>query len=100
MKTIKVQFRSNGQTVKKTAIVNDCLDELSNSQRNQAFDINNEAWSDGYWSLFFEGEPGTQYEVEFKYDTENMRATLEPIKAITWIDDCIDDVQKVTATIR
>jgi len=100
MKTIKIQFQSNGETVKRTAIVNDCLNELSNSQRNQACDINNECWSDGFWSLFFEGEPGTQYEVEFEFDTENHRETLKPVKAITWVDDIIEDVQPVKVTVK
>ena len=93
MKTIKIEFQSNGQTIKKTAIVNDCLNELSNSKKNEAVDITNELWTDGELSLIFEGEPGVQYEAVFKYDTENHQETLEPIKVITWIDDVIDDVQ-------
>lgn len=99
MKTIKVKFNSNGQTIAKTAIINDCLDKLSSSQKNHASDICHETWSDGYWSLFFDGAGGVQFEVEFKFDTENMEATLHPIKAITWVDDCISDVQNVEVTI-
>lgn len=100
MTTIKATFTSNGQTVKKTAILNDTLDKLSNSQKNEAFDIFMECYGDGYWSIFFEGEPGTQYEIEFKFDNKNRQKTLEPIKAITWEDDIITDVQKVQVTIR
>lgn len=100
MKTIKIQFQSNGETIKRTAIINDCLNELSNSQKNQAYDISNECCSDGYWSILFDGEPGTMYEIEFKYDTENYSETLEPIKAITWVNDIIEDVQPVKVTIK
>lgn len=100
MITIKIQFQSNGETINRTAIINDCLNELSNSQKNQAYEINNECWSDGYWSIFFEGKPGTLYEIEFKYDTDNYRKTLEPIKAITWVNDIIEDVQAVKVTIK
>ena len=100
MTTIRCRFTSNGMAVKKTAILTDTLDELSNSQRNEAFDIFSECWAEGYWSVFFEGEPGTQYEIEFKFDTKNRQKTLEPIKAITWEDDIITDVQKAQVTIR
>lgn len=100
MTTIRCRFTSNGMAVKKTAILTDTLDELSNSQRNEAFDIFTECWAEGYWSVFFEGEPGTQYEIEFKFDTENRRKTLEPIKAITWENDIITDEQAVSVTTK
>lgn len=48
---------------------------------------------------FFEGypkHPGTIYEVELKFDIANRQKTLEPLKAITWKDDVINDVQLVT----
>lgn len=100
MTTITVQFQSNGQKVKKTAILTDTLDELSKSQKNECFDFQIETWADGYWSLFFEGEPGTQYEIEMEFDTDNRQQTLKPIKAITWEGDVITDVQTATAKIR
>lgn len=100
MKTIKCRFTSNGMAVKKTAILTDTLNELSNSQRNEAFDIFSECWAEGYWSVFFEGEPGTQYEIEFKFDTKNIQKTLEPIKAITWENDIITDEQAVSVTTK
>lgn len=100
MITIKTTFQSNGQSVKRTAIVSDDLQTLSNSQKNQAFDIFRESYSDGYWSLFFEGDPGIQYEIEFLYDKENRQFTLKPIKAVTWENDIITDAQTVTVTVR
>ena len=39
MKSIKCTFKSNGEDVTVTAIVNDELSELSKSKRNQATDI-------------------------------------------------------------
>lgn len=96
---IKCQFLSNGQTIKKTAILKETLNELSNSKKNEAFDTSMECYEDGYWSLFFEGypeHPGTIYEVELKFDIVNRQKTLEPLKAITWKDDVISDVQLVT----
>lgn len=50
---IKCQFLSNGQTIKKTAILKETLNELSNSKKNEAFDTSMECYEDGYWSLFF-----------------------------------------------
>jgi len=53
--------------------------------------------------LFFEGHPdhpGVIYEVELKFDIENRQKTLEPIKAITWEDDVIFDVQSVTTKTK
>lgn len=100
---IKCQFLSNGQTIKKTAILKEALNELSNSKKNEAFDTSMECYEDGYWSLFFEGHPdhpGVIYEVELKFDIENKQKTLEPIKAITWEDDVISDVQSVTVNTR
>ena len=96
---IKCKFLSNGQTIKKTAILKETLNELSNSKKNEAFDTSMECYEDGYWSLFFEGypeRPGTIYEVELKFDIANRQKTLEPLKAITWKDDVISDVQLVT----
>lgn len=100
---IKFQFLSNGDTIKRTAIVKDTLNELSTSNKNETFDTSMECYEDGYWSLFFEGHPdhpGVIYEVELKFDIENRQKTLEPIKAITWEDDVISDVQSVTAKTK
>ena len=100
MKTIRLAFASKGEIVKRRAILKDTLDKLSDNQHNQAFDISNECWEDGYWSLFFEGRPGVQYEVQFEYDKERMTETLRPIKAITWEDDIIADVQTPVIIVR
>ena len=100
---IKFQFLSNGDTIKRTAIVKDTLNELSTSNKNEAFDTSMGCYEDGYWSLFFEGypdHPGVIYEVELKFDIENRQKTLEPIKAITWEDDVISDVQSVTTKTK
>jgi hypothetical protein len=78
MTTIICRFKSEGKTVRKTAILNDTLDELSKSKKNEAFDIYMEDYGEGYWSVLFEEEPGTQYEVEFKFDTENRQRRWNP----------------------
>lgn len=100
MKTIRLAFASKGEIVKRRAILKDTLDKLSDNQHNQAFDISNEYWENGWWSLFFEGRPGVQYEVQFEYDKERMTETLRPIKAITWEDDIIADVQTPVIIVR
>ena len=100
MVTIICKFMSEKKLVKKTAILSDDLRSLSQSKKNECWDVQHETYGDGYWSIFFEGEPGTQYEVEFKFDRANRQMTLEPIKAITWINDIIEDVQTVEVTIK
>ena len=100
MITIKCVFKSEDRMVKKTAILSDDLHTLSQSMKNECFDISIETYGDGYWSIFFEGVPGVIYEVEFKFDRENRQMTLEPIKAITWQDDVIVDSQLVTVKIH
>ena len=103
MTTIICKFKSEGKDVRKTAILNDTLDELSKSKKNEAYDIYMEDYGEGYWSVFFEVEPGTQYEVQFKFDIENRQKTLEPIKAVTWGGDdagVVTDSQLVSVTIR
>ena len=92
MKTIKLEFQSNGNTIHKTAVVTDDLTELSKSKRNQATDII-EYPEDGFWSIIFDESENLQYEVEFTI--EDCCKTLHPIKAITWIDGVINDVQNV-----
>ena len=100
MVTIICKFMSEEKLVKKTAILSDDLNSLSKSRKNECWDVQHETYGDGYWSIFFEGEPGIQYEVEFKFDRVNRQMTLEPIKAITWKDDAIVDVQSVEVTIK
>ena len=100
MKTIRISFKSKGKNVKVTAILKDGLAELSTSAKNECFDMQSETWANGYWSLFFEGGSGVQYEVEFEFDIDNRQKTLKPIKAITWVYDVIDDVQKAEVKVR
>lgn len=92
MTTIKLEFESNGETVRKTAILTDDLSDLSKSKRNQATDIT-EYPEDRFWSIIFDESEELQYEVEFEY--EDYRKTLNPIKAITWLNGVIDDSQYV-----
>ena len=102
MRTIICKFKSEGKDVRKTAILNDTLDELSKSKKNEAYDIYVDDY-EGFWSVFFEGDPGTQYEVQFKFDIENRQKTLEPIKAVTWGGDdagTVTDSQLVSVTVR
>ena len=91
MKTIICKFKSDGTDIRKTAVINDSLDALSKSKKNEATDII---------------EPDTlDYEVMFVYNQENGIKTLKPVKAITWDGSDIDhvaiiDVQTVSVTIR
>ena len=39
MKTIICKFKSDGTVIRKTAVINDSLDTLSKSKRNEATDI-------------------------------------------------------------
>lgn len=91
METIKVKFKSNGREIRKTAILTDDLSNLSKSKKNQARDII-EYPEDGFWSIVFDESETLQYEVEFAI--ADYQKTLKPIKAITWGDDVIEDVQK------
>jgi len=103
MKTIKCTFKSNGEDVTVTAIINDELSELSKSKRNQATDIIDDfIKEDEVWCLFFEISPSLGYEIQFKVD-KNGTKTLKPVKAITWEggeDAVITDVQKVTVKTK
>lgn len=103
MKQVKCNFKSNGEDVTVTAIINDGLSELSKSKKNQATDIIDDFIKDDeIWCLFFEITPSLGYEIQFKVkDYENK--TLSPVKAITWEggeDAVITDVQKVTVKIK
>ena len=102
MKTIICKFKSEGKTVKKTAILTDSLDELSKSKKNEATDLV-EADDLSYWSLYFCVSEALGYEVEFKYNRKNYVKTLIPIKAITWGGadaGVVIDAQRVSVTIR
>ena len=97
MKTIICNFKSNGEKVKKTAVINDNLSELSKSKKNEATDI-----IDNVWNIFFEENERLSYEVQFKVDKEGNK-TLTPVKGITWEggdDAVITDVQKVKVTVK
>lgn len=100
MKTITINFQSNGETVKKVAILTDDLLKLSTSLKNECYEIYEEEWADGIWALLFEKTSGTLFEVQFTFDTENRQKTLQPIKAITWENDIITDVQNATVKVR
>ena len=103
MKSIKFTFKSNGEDVTVTAIINDELSELSKSKRNQATDIIDDfIKEDEVWCLFFEISPSLGYEIQFKVD-KNGTKTLKPVKAITWEggdDAVITDVQNVTVKTK
>lgn len=97
---------SDGKVVKKTAIINDNLDELSKSKKNEATDIfEPDTLDDEGWSIYFEISDTLGYEVMFKYAQRVNVKTLKPIKAITWEGPerdkwTITDVQKVSVRIR
>ena len=92
MKTLTITFKSNCETVKKVAVIKDDLSALSSSKKNEA-DTMEQYPDDGFWSIFFGCEDSVGYEIEFAI--EDYCRTLTPIKAITWVDDVIDDVQPI-----
>lgn len=103
MKTVKCTFKSNGEDITVTAIINNELSELSKSRKNQATDIIDDfIQEEEVWCLFFEMSPSLGYEIQFKVD-KNETKTLIPVKAITWEggeDAVITDVQKVTVKTK
>ena len=105
MKTIVCKFKSDGKEIRKTAIINDSLDALSKSKRNEATDILEPDTVDYEgWCIFFEVTDTLAYEIMFGYDRENDTKTLKPVKAITWDGSDIDhvvitDVQEVSVRI-
>lgn len=102
MRELRISFDSNGQHLKKVAMFKTFGNqpELSKSKRNEAVDVQMEFDVEGYWSITFEGEAGTLYEIELVYDKENRQPTVTPIKAITWQNDVITDVQQAEVKIR
>lgn len=95
MKTLTLKFKSNDEIIKKVAVINDDLTELSTSKKNEA-DTIEEFPEENFWSLCFGIEDSVLYEVEFVI--EDYCRTLKPIKAITWINSdngYIDDIQAV-----
>ncbi len=102
MRTIICNFKSNGENVKVTAVINDALTELSKSKKNQATNIIDDfILEDEEWGIFFEVSDNIGYEVQFK--TNDGQKTLKPVKAITWeggADAVITDVQKVKITVK
>ncbi len=104
MTTLIFNFMSNNTPVKKTAMfksIGNGFDMvLSESRKNEAYDADIELYADGIWCIYFEGENGISYEIQMRYDLDDRMPTLEPIKAITWKDDYIDDVQTVTVKVK
>ena len=102
MTILNIEFKSNGETVKKTAMFKSIGNnpELSISKKNDAYDANIDDYGDGFWVILFEAEAGVMYEVQLEYDLECHQPTLRPIKAITWLNDVIDDVQTVEIKVK
>ena len=106
MKTIICKFKSYGTDIRKTAVINDSLDTLSKSKRNEATDIIEPDTLDFEgWCIYLEITDTLAYEVMFVYDQEKDIKTLKPVKAITWDGSDIDhvaitDVQEAYVTIR
>lgn len=104
MKTIICKFKSEGVEIRKTAILNDSLDDFSKSKKNEATDICGPyEYSDHQeWSIYFHVSDALGYEVVFKCD-RNRTKTLEPLRAVTWSGEdagVVTDSQKVSVTIR
>ena len=105
MKTVKCTFKSNGEDITVTAIINNELSELSKSRKNQATDIIDDfIQEEEVWCLFFEMSPSLGYEIQFKVEKDSLQKTLKPVKAVTWEgsddDSVITDVQKVSVNIK
>ena len=106
MKTIICKFKSDGTDIRKTAVINDSLDTLSKSKRNEATDIIEPDTLDFEgWCIYFEITDTLAYEVMFVYDQEKDIKTLKPVKAIPCDGSDIDhvaitDVQEAYVTIR
>jgi len=103
MKTLQFNFKSNGENIQLSAVINDSLTELSKSKKNQATDIIGEDMYEGEnWGLFFEISGNVGYEIQMKLD-KHLQRILTPIKAITWeggADAIITDEQKAKITIK
>ena len=102
MKTLTCNFKSNGEEIKVTAVINDNLTELSKSKKNEATDIIDDfIMEDSVWCLFFEKSDKLGYELQFKVIDDNK--TFKPVKAITWEggdDAVITDVQHFKVKIK
>lgn len=89
---VTIQFFSNGELLKRTAILSANLERLSSSKFNQATGII-EFKDDSFWTIVFHENERCLYEANFELDDGSR--TLKPITVITWTDDYIDDVQPV-----
>lgn len=102
MKTLTCKFKSNGEDVKVTAVINDNLTDLSKSKKNEATDIIDDfIMEDRIWCLFFEKSDKLGYELQFRVIDDNK--TLTPVTAITWEggdDAVITDSQRFTVKIK
>ena len=93
---VTLWFNSEGERIKRVALLKNDMTGLSKSKLNQASDYDTSTWIDGYWFLVFDYNDVSQFEVDFYYNFERHRPMLQPIKAITWRHDVIVDVQAVT----
>ena len=101
MVTINVQFEGESGMVKKKAMLTDDLKGLSTSKANQCTDIIDDfRFSDGFWSLLFEGDNGLYYELKLAYDTDNNCKTFEPLEVLIWSDGVIMDSSDATLKVK
>ena len=104
MKTIICKFKSEGADIRKVAILNDYLDEISKSKKNEATDVcDPECFDNGEWSIYFSVSDKLGYEVVFKCDSDTGGKTLIPVRAITWGGDdagVVIDSQLVNVTVK
>ena len=104
MKTIICKFKSEGSDIRKVAILNDSLSELSKSKKNEATDVcDSECFDNGEWSIYFYMSYKLGYEVVFKCDPDTGDKTLVPVRAITWGGDdaaMVIDSQLANVTVK
>lgn len=101
MKTIICKFKSEDANIRKVAILNDQLDELSKSKKNEATDVG--CLDTNEWFIYFCVSDNLGYEVDFKYDPDTDSKTLVPIRAVTWGGEdagVVIDSQLVDVAVR
>lgn len=101
MKTIICKFKSEGADIRKVAILNDPLDDLSKSKKNEATDI--EYFDADEWSIYFNVSENLGYEIVFKCDPDTGNKTLVPVRAVTWGGEdagVVIDSQLVNVKVR
>lgn len=91
MITLKISFDRDGRKCSYTAILKDSM-ELSDSKKNEAYDLIEDTGDGNRWSLMFDGAEAEYYEaVMFKNTDGEMTTELDYIIVWSGNQDCIVD---------